>query len=437
MNLERLKEFRQSAYKAIGNAKDAVFELMDAVLLTRSVSCFAELSLSPVFRRQWSSIYEAIDDCRPQKQNLKKLYIKQMLQDGDKSILLAGDHTDWSRPEAVTLKDRTYEHGKQPIGGGKPVTLGQGYSTLAWIPEDQGSWALPLCHDRISSFETPLSRAAFQLRKVCQHLRGRPVSAWDSEYGNASFVNQTVDIPADKIMRLRPNYCLWREPPPYSGKGRPRKHGEKFKLNDETTWGSPQEILVLNDPTWGEVKIQRWEKMHFRRSPKVSMEVLRITRTGESLNQKERKPMWLVWIGEALPLLASIWHDYLRRFAVDHWNRLAKQRLHWTLPKLGTPEKCQRWSDLLPLMTWQLWLAREIVVDKPLPWQKACALGHLTPGRVAQSFGGVLAMIGTPARAPKPRGKSPGWTKGRKRAKRPCYPVVKKAFSRKKKNKSG
>jgi len=88
-------------------------------------------------------------------------------------------------------------------------------------------------------------------------------------------------------------------------------------------------------------------------------------------------------------------------------------------------------------MTWQLWLAREMVVDKPLPWQKACGLGHLTPGRVAQSLGGVLAMIGTPARAPKPRGKSPGWTKGRKRAKRPCYPVVKKGFSRKKKKKSG
>ncbi|MGV2828567.1 hypothetical protein [Myxosarcina sp. GI1(2024)] len=55
--------------------------------------------------------------------------------------------------------------------------MGQGYSTLAWIPEDQGSWALPLCHDHITSFETPLSRGAFQLRKVCQILKVRPVSA--------------------------------------------------------------------------------------------------------------------------------------------------------------------------------------------------------------------------------------------------------------------
>lgn len=38
--------------------------------------------------------------------------------------------------------------------------------------------------------------------------------------------------------------------------------------------------------------------------------------------------------------------------------RLAKQRLHWTLPKLSTPEQSDRWSDLMPLITWQLWLAR-------------------------------------------------------------------------------
>ena len=47
-------------------------------------------------------------------------------------------------PDAVTLKDRTYEHLAQPMSGAKPVTVGQGYSTIAWIPEESGSWALPL-----------------------------------------------------------------------------------------------------------------------------------------------------------------------------------------------------------------------------------------------------------------------------------------------------
>ncbi len=90
----------------------------------------------------------------------------------------------------------------------------------------------------------------------------------------------------------------------------------------------------------------------------------------------------------------------------------------------------ERWSDLMPPLTWQLWLAREIVKDNPLPWQKNQEVGYLTPGRVAQSFLGLLTVIGTPAKNPKPRGKSKGWPKGQKRTKKIRYPIVKKGYSR-------
>jgi hypothetical protein len=63
--IDQLKQFRQGVYTILGNAKDALFDLMDAVLVTRSVYSFVELSLSPVFRRQWSSIYEALSDSKP------------------------------------------------------------------------------------------------------------------------------------------------------------------------------------------------------------------------------------------------------------------------------------------------------------------------------------------------------------------------------------
>ena len=104
-----------------------------------------------------------------------------------------------------------------------------------------------------------------------------------------------------------------------------------------------------------------------------------------------------------MPSLIEVVKLYLRRFTIEHWYRFAKQRLHWTLPNLGTKEQCDRWSDLMPMMTWELWLARDIIVDNPLPWQKPQV--NLTPGTVAQSFGTVIATIGTPARFPKPRGK--------------------------------
>ncbi len=77
----------------------------------------------------------------------------------------------------------------------------------------------------------------------------------------------------------------------------------------------------------------------------------------------------------------------------------------------------------------QLWLAREIVQDNPLPWQKPLPQNSLTPGRVALGFGAILAVIGTPACFPKTRGKSQGWPKGKKRTPKIPYPTVKKRYS--------
>ena len=85
----------------------------------------------------------------------------------------------------------------------------------------------------------------------------------------------------------------------------------------------------------------------------------------------------------------------------------------------------------MPLMSWQLWLARGIIQDNPLPWQKSQI--ELTPGRVAQGFTVLLAAIGTPSGDPKPRGKSSGWPKGQSRPKRTRYPVVKKTTPKPKK----
>ncbi len=92
-----------------------------------------------------------------------KLYIAQIPQ--SEQIVLAGDHTSWSRPHAKTLKERTYEHSPSQLGG-RPVTVGYGYSTLAWIPAEQGSWALPFLHERITSWDSPSSLAAL-FKKIC------------------------------------------------------------------------------------------------------------------------------------------------------------------------------------------------------------------------------------------------------------------------------
>ena len=63
----------------------------------------------------------------------------------------------------------------------------------------------------------------------------------------------------------------------------------------------------------------------------------------------------------------------------------------------------------MPLLTWQVWLARQDCIES------------------------ILAAIGTPVPPPKPRSKSPGRAKGVKPAPRPRYPRVKKRVSKRQK----
>jgi hypothetical protein len=114
MNADKLIAFRQTAYAGLGRAHDAMFELKDAILSSPRVNSFAELSCSPLFRRQWSSLYEALQDSRPQRHKLMQLYIEQM-SDVEQPVL-AGDHKIWARSFAVTLQERTYEHQAAPLG---------------------------------------------------------------------------------------------------------------------------------------------------------------------------------------------------------------------------------------------------------------------------------------------------------------------------------
>jgi len=421
-HFNKLIQFRQAAYERLGTAKDALFELSDAVIAMPSVQSFAELSCSRHFRRGWPSLYEALQDGRPDREGLMRLYSQHIL--AEERPILAGDHTAWPRPTAYTLRDRTVEHQPNPVPGGPPITLGHGYSSMVWVPEKQGSWALPLRHERIASQETPLGKASEQLRCVQSLLSVRSISLWDAEYGCAPFLLATADIPADKVIRLRPNLRLFAPPPAYKGRGRYPLHGAKFKFKDPTTWGEAATDVERPDPVLGTVRIRIWNNLHFQKAPNCPFRVACVERLESKGSRRLPKLIWLAWIGDNPPDDITWWQFYLRRYAVDHWYRFAKQRLHWILPMFSTPEQGERWSDLMPFITWELWLARPLGVDKPLPWQKIQP--EMTPGRVCQGMSDIFAMIGTPAQAPKRRGNAPGWPKDRPRQRRPRFEVVKK-----------
>ncbi|GAB4313761.1 MAG: hypothetical protein Kow0091_20680 [Geminocystis sp.] len=426
----RLQQFRFDTHQMLVKSKDAAFQLMDSIMATENARSLAEFSLSPFFHRQWSSTYEAIEDCRPNGNKFMRRYIQEIpiLE----YFLFGIDHTRWEFEDSPTMKDRTYQYSHCSVHSS---VIGQGYSTIAWLPQldHQGSWTLPLRHERITSFETPLNKATWQLKQVCQKLPSNipKLVVLDCEYGNATFLKQTANVKVSKLIRVRSNLCFYANPEPYSGRGRPKKHGDKWKLNESDNFPCADEVLEMEDPSLGQIRVSKWTQLHFYNAPLQTLTLLKIERLNPKKTGSKHRPLWLIWVGEEFLSLEKIWSQYSRRFGVDHWYRFAKQRLHWTLPNFRTPIQCQRWSDLIVNITWQLWLSKDLVQEHHLPWQKPQE--NLTPQRVARSMISLLMEIGSPTQTPKSRGKSNGWQKGRKRNKAKVYPTIKKRQSKSKK----
>src|SRR5258706_9697600 len=58
---EALRAFRHEVYPLFGCRRDALFEALDAVLSAPTLETPAHLSLTPICRRGWGSLYAALN----------------------------------------------------------------------------------------------------------------------------------------------------------------------------------------------------------------------------------------------------------------------------------------------------------------------------------------------------------------------------------------
>ena len=141
---------------------------------------------------------------------------------------------------------------------------------------------------------------------------------------------------------------------------------------------------------------------------------------------RTKKTLWLWAAGPGFDL-DICWRAYLRRFDIEHTFRFVKNTLGWTTPSLRTPEQADRWTWLVVAAYTQLRLARGLVDDLRLPWERRRKPGKLTPARVRRGFRRLQPTLGTPASPPKSRTPGPGRPKGTRRERRTRYPAIKKA----------
>lgn len=410
----KLIEFRQSVYeKVFLTERNGQQELVDALLSGQRVRSFAELTLSTFHQRGWGSSYQALERGRQSSERLQKLYAAQL--PSESVNIFAIDGTKWPHREAKTLSDLTLERHDHRI---QPAHL---YSKLCWIPARGSSWALPLSTVRAKSEETEGEVGIQQVSDIQPYLpeKGTSIYVVDGRYGNAPFLRGMAELKATVVARLAKNRVFYAPAPRYSGMGRPAVRGDRFDFKDETSWWTPTETVVFEHAQYNQVRLRRWDNLYDKQVTDVPITLVLAEIHQEQANPPE--PLWLMYYGS--PATAqTIWEWYGWRFPIEPAIRFTKQRLYWTLPRFQTTQRCDRWTRLVDVAYWNVWLSRHLVDDCPLPWQKPQKKPK--PERILEGSCRLLVTLPTLTSKVKPRGKSPGWTPGRPRSPVPRFSLA-------------
>lgn len=459
------QSFREQLYNQFEHRADSAMDLLDALCSNDHVPTVVELSLNPLFRREYSSLYKAIgenftdslseEDGEQSQEQASKLieFIAQVVPvPKQRSFFLFGiDGTPYPRLHSPTLEDRAMVYQPTLIKGNKPITIGHNYSMLTILPErnyEDAPWTIPMDIRRVPSDVHRTTIGQLQLKAVLNH----PQAPWfnelcvldaDSAYGNKTFLAPLGEYEnLVTVVRVRSNRVFYQSPirkGKPARKGHPTWYGERFDLKNEQTWHPPNEITHTSFKTRRQrtfkVTISAWHNMLMRGGKGLPMHkcpftLLRIETMDES-GQSVFRPMWLIVLGERRDELSpeQSYQAYQQRFDLEHSFRFKKQNLLLTAFETTDVEREQQWVQFVMLADVQLWAAHVLAVALPRPWERYLNTNpsaRISPSKVQQDWNRIISQLGTPAAEVKPRGKSSGRQLGQTQTPRPRLPVVKK-----------
>lgn len=442
--VEGLGAFREKLYACYTKRADALFELTDAILTAGQVPSAVHLCLVGVHRRGWGSLYAALSRGSINEDRVRDLLADQGPADIGAPVY-AVDVSPWPKCDAEASPGRGYLYHPSRHSAGQPIVAGWAYQLVTGLSFERDSWMAPVDARRIEPEEDANRVAAEQVRTLLGRLPPRsaaPLFVFDAGYDPVQLQQNLQGCCAHILVRLHSGRVFYfdPEPPPTRPVGRPLRHGEKLDLKDPKTWPeSTHEQHALTD-AYGSVRVRAWSGLHPKTRKakerfgsesacvaKGTVVLVEVGRLPQGERRRKPKALWLWWNGEGEPDLDLIWRSYCRRFSIEHGIRFFKQALGWTSPRVRYPEQADKWTWLVLAAYAQLRLARGVVTDRRLPWEKPLPTRKLTPARVLRSFATLLPLVGTPAGAPKPRGRSPGRPKGSLSGPARRYPAVKKA----------
>lgn len=451
-----LTQFRYTLYQKYEKRADTLMELVDAMCSYPQAESVVAYSLSPLFRRSYSTISKALAEVKMEEIGLPRLLVPYLPQPRQRPFwLLLLDVTSQPRPYAQVMADRGMVYAPTVVNGNKPVTIGHQYSSvvLGVEPEAELStgWVLPLLTKRIATVADKELVGAAQIDALLTDAtlpfaEELCVEVGDTSYSKPAYLHAHRHHPhLVTIARVRSNRRFYQQAVPRAaapiGAGHPTWYGDPFALSDPETWSRPTQGLTVWETTHRgkrqRIEIQAWHnllmrgehKPHYLPMHQYPFTLVRIVRYDAAGAPLYQHPLWLLVMGDRRDelTLRQIAHAYTERFALEHFFRFGKQKL--LLNGFQTPDLQpeENWWQLTHIAYAQLWMARHVAQLLPRPWERNLPVmkqRRRSPTLVQRDFERIIHHLGTPAQPPKPRGIAPGRRKGLTLPKRPRQSVL-------------
>ncbi len=439
-----LEQFRYTLYQNFENRADTLMDLVDAMCSYPEADSVVSYSLSPVFRRSYSTISKALAEMRMAEMALPHLLLPHLPRPRQRPFwLLLVDVTPQPRPYAQVLPDRGMVYAPPVVKGSAPVTMGHQYASVALGLTQRVATDADKEMVGAAQIDVLLADPALPFgQELC-------VEVGDTSYSKPLYLHAHRHHPhLVTIARVRSNRTFYHQVVPKEGeqaeRGHPTWYGAKFSLSDPETWTSPDETLTLWETSrrgkQQRVEVQAWHNLLMRGQDKPQrlpmhlypFTLVRIVRYDEEGSPLYKRPLWLLVMGDRrdeLTLMHMV-DAYAERFDLEHFFRFGKQKL--LMAGFQTPDLQpeENWWQLAHIAYAQLWMARHVAETLPRPWERNLPVmkqRRLSPTLVQRDFGRLIQQLGTPAQPPKPRGIPPGRRQGTKLPPRPRQKVVVKS----------
>src|SRR3954454_22884436 len=117
--VRRLRGFREQAFGCLQRRGDALFELIDALLAAESMPSLPHLSLPPVHRRGWGSVYAALAVGEVDADRIAELLAARALRGAQP--VFAVDAGTWARCDAECSRARGFYYSPPRPSPGQPI----------------------------------------------------------------------------------------------------------------------------------------------------------------------------------------------------------------------------------------------------------------------------------------------------------------------------